>query len=504
MHVFLNILKRLILPPIAITVLFIVLTGFMLILGLLIYRVLNVPEAELSELRAIPVYEKLALIVILAWIALIIAYYAWQIYFYNYNYGKSSEFWKKFIRMASEAGRKSEAQLYKDLAAPNKNPFYDQTFGLPPGTVRGTLALTVMVGGLCLLILAIGGSDLFAQQAFERQMNFFEQAFLMVIAFYFGTKGFEIMQQEQTKRMKMMTKEEPASRPAISPPVVAAPQEKPAAEITEEIRDEMEEVVLGGPEGDGVPVAPQVSALPVASLVAPVKNTAVPVALPVVVNKEVVGKNIEEFYPHVADLEEKLYLSPEQIASFADMYNLEVPAVKAVIEIESSGKGFLKDGRPKILFEGHVFWRRLKAYKIDPLPLSRTQPSIVYQNWTRQHYLTGALEYQRLNQARAIHDSAALESASWGLFQIMGYHAYKMGYKTVQEFVRSQQRSESEQLKAFGLFITKISPQCHKALQNHHWAEFAKNYNGAQYAKNKYDIKLDRSYTKYKDEPLVA
>lgn len=504
MQAFLNLLKRLILPPIAITVLFVVLTGFMLILGLLIYRVLNVPEAELSELRAIPVYEKLALIVILAWIALIIAYYAWQVYFYNYNYGKSSAFWKKFIQMAAEGGRKTEAQLYKDLAAPNKNPFYDQTFGLPPGTVRGTMALTVMVGGLCLLILAIGGSTLFAQEAFARQLNFFEQAFLMVIAFYFGTKGFEIMQQEQTKRMQMAAREGGSSQPAISPSVDGAAEQEPVASTEEGVREEMEEAVLGGGEENGAPVpAPRAEALPVSALVAPVKSPA-PVAAAVVVNKEVVSKNIEEFYPHVADLEEKLYLSPEQIAIFADMYNLEVPAVKAVVEIESSGKGFLKDGRPKILFEGHVFWHRLKAYKINPQPLSRTHPGIVYQNWTRQHYLTGALEYKRLDQARAIHDSAALESASWGLFQIMGYHAYKMGYKSVQEFVRSQKHSEAEQLKAFGLFITKISPPCLRALQNHHWAEFAKNYNGAQYAKNKYDIKLDRSYTKYKNEPLMA
>ena len=202
MQGFMTVLKRVILPPIVITVLFIVLTGFMLILGLLIYRVLNVPDAELSTLKGLPVYEKLALIVILAWMALLIAYYAWQIYFYNYNYGKSSAFWKRFVELSISDSRKSEAQLYKEFAAPDKNPFQDQTFGLPPGTVRGTMALTVLVGGLCLLILAIGGSKLFDEPAFARQLNFFEQAFLMVIAFYFGTKGFEIMQQEETKRME--------------------------------------------------------------------------------------------------------------------------------------------------------------------------------------------------------------------------------------------------------------------------------------------------------------
>jgi hypothetical protein len=473
---FANVLKRLILPPIIITVLFTVLTGFMLIIGLLIYRVFSVPDSQ-PNVQGIPVYEKLALIVILAWMALMIAYYGWQIYFYNYNYGKSSAFWKKFIQLAGENDRRTEAQLYKDLAAPNKNPFFDQTFGLPPGTVRGTLALTVMVGGLCLLILAIGGSDLFSQPAFERQLNFFEQAFLMVIAFYFGTKGFEILQQEQTKRIM--------ARPELAATAPGA-EEPPAKEIEEPL-------VKAAPATEAAPVKPPAAAEP-----APVVKASL------VVDKAVVVQNLDQHYPHVVDLEGNLQLQPEQIALFAEMYGLEVPAVKAVVEIESSGKGFLRDGRPKILFEGHVFWRRLKAYKVNPVPLSRTHPNIVYQNWTRQHYLTGTLEFQRLAKARAIHDSAALESASWGMFQIMGYHAYKMGYKTVQEFVRSQKKSEEEHLKAFGLFITKISPVCHKALQNHQWAEFAKHYNGAQYAKNQYDTKLERSYNKFKGQPQLV
>ena len=222
-----------------------------------------------------------------------------------------------------------------------------------------------------------------------------------------------------------------------------------------------------------------------------------PAAPEILVDKEVIVKNLDLHYPHVSDLEGNQYLLPEQITSFAQEHHIEVPALKAVIEIESSGRGFLKDGRPKILFEGHVFWRRLKAYKIDPAPLAKSQPAIVYQNWTRQHYLTGTLEYQRLQKARAIHDSAALESASWGLFQIMGFHAVNMGYKTVQEYVKYQEKSESEHLRAFGLFISRIQPKCLEALKTKNWAEFARHYNGAQYAQNQYDKKLEKSYLKF-------
>ena len=54
------------------------------------------------------------------------------------------------------------------------------------------------------------------------------------------------------------------------------------------------------------------------------------------------------------------FLSEKDLQDFATKFNLELAAVKAVNEIESSGKGFLIDGRPRILFEGHIFWKQLK------------------------------------------------------------------------------------------------------------------------------------------------
>ena len=40
----------------------------------------------------------------------------------------------------------------------------------------------------------------------------------------------------------------------------------------------------------------------------------------------------------------------------ADTLGVEVAALKAVVEVECSSKGgFLVDGRPRILFEGHIF-----------------------------------------------------------------------------------------------------------------------------------------------------
>ena len=101
---------------------------------------------------------------------------------------------------------------------------------------------------------------------------------------------------------------------------------------------------------------------------------------------------------------------------------LDVPlaCIRAVNEVESRGAGFLPDGRPVIPFERHVFWKRLQARGIDPAPFAARQPDIVSR--TRGGYRGGAAEYTRLATAESIDAGAAWESASWGAFQVMGYH----------------------------------------------------------------------------------
>ncbi len=104
--------------------------------------------------------------------------------------------------------------------------------------------------------------------------------------------------------------------------------------------------------------------------------------------------------------------------------------IKAVNEVESSGQGFSGD-KPKILFEGHIFWRRLKEHGLDPKNHRSGNEDILYSSWTRDHYIGGEGEHLRLNKAKLIHEDAALESASWGLFQIMGFRWESLGYKSV-------------------------------------------------------------------------
>ena len=189
------------------------------------------------------------------------------------------------------------------------------------------------------------------------------------------------------------------------------------------------------------------------------------------------------------------FLSEQDLLDFANYYDVELATVKAVNEVESAGKGFLIDGKPKILFEGHVFWKELKKRGINPQNYLSGNGNILYQSWTKAYYEGGVKEYDRLNKAIKINKDAALSSASWGCFQIMGYHAENLGYTSVESFVDKMYLHEREHLKAFGKFLEVNN--LIKYLKSKNWAEFAKRYNGSGYAQNKYDQKLAKAYQKY-------
>jgi hypothetical protein len=195
-------------------------------------------------------------------------------------------------------------------------------------------------------------------------------------------------------------------------------------------------------------------------------------------------------------------LSDNDIIEFSNQFNLEEAVVRAVIEVESSGSGFFSDGRAKILYEGHIFWRRLKGININPEEISNdSNQDILFPNWVNTFYLKGVNEYTRLERAKKLIpnnkrvSTSALESASWGLFQILGSNAISMGYPSVEDFVEKMQTSEKEHLIAFGRFINKN--RLLESLRKKDWQKFARGYNGPQYTKNRYDEKLQQSYLKF-------
>ncbi len=213
----------------------------------------------------------------------------------------------------------------------------------------------------------------------------------------------------------------------------------------------------------------------------------------------VVGKKTWQ----VLELKDKI-LKFSMFQKAAKELGCEIAAILAVSNIESPRSGFLPDGRPNILFEGHVFYDRLIEYDIDPEPLQIEYSSIVYPEWDKSKYKgygnvkTSGIdnEYERLDLARTIHEQAALESASWGKYQIMGFNYFKCGYEELSDFIYDCQISEEKHLRMFIEFI-KYSDLI-KPLQSGNWSHFAKIYNGKSYKKNQYDAKIEVMYMEIK------
>lgn len=184
------------------------------------------------------------------------------------------------------------------------------------------------------------------------------------------------------------------------------------------------------------------------------------------------------------------FLSEADLKVAAAELSCDVGAIKAAHLVESAGKGFFDDGRPKILYERHIMRRRLIEYKIDPVPYIAKFPNLV--NTERGGYLGGVKEYDRLAQAQTIHKRAAMESCSWGAYQIMGYYYKLFGYANVEEMVADVYISEAKQLELFVKFI-KADPRLLKAIQNKDWVTFATAYNGTANV-DAYSSKLTNAY----------
>ena len=188
-------------------------------------------------------------------------------------------------------------------------------------------------------------------------------------------------------------------------------------------------------------------------------------------------------------------LTEAQIAAQAKALVIEVAALRAVIEVECKGSGFNADGTPVILFERHVFRQRLiangKAVVADKA--MRERPDLCSKS-TGAYGLYSA-QHGRLNAAAQYHRDSALESASWGIGQVMGYHWQALGYPSLQAFINAMYKDEASQLDAMCRYI-KVNNLVN-ALKNKDWKSFARGYNGAAYAKNSYDVKLGNAYKKW-------
>ncbi|MCH5720872.1 N-acetylmuramidase domain-containing protein [Niabella hibiscisoli] len=103
-------------------------------------------------------------------------------------------------------------------------------------------------------------------------------------------------------------------------------------------------------------------------------------------------------------------------------------------------------------------------------------------------------QHERLHKAAWLNRNAALMSASWGRFQVMGYNYALAGYYSLQDFVSAMYKSEGEHLLAFVQYLKNLSMD--EDLRSKDWESFAFKYKSPE-DRSDYVQKLKLTFEKY-------
>ncbi|MGF1636973.1 MAG: N-acetylmuramidase domain-containing protein [Cyclobacteriaceae bacterium] len=444
-------------------------------------------------------FALIGLLLIVIWICVFMIYFVWAVYHYNINYGITDEEWETIFQSKNEAREFGIDAAASNIEEPLHNPYRSQTFGLPPGTVRGMIALTLLIGGVSLLIASFGANSQSGSELALRaqQFEFFETAFLMMIAFYFGDRSLKYIRRRWEKPENTTTHLTKAGEK--TDPVTPS--------FIDDVDADDQDFLLEDEQFE------RENASKTTSSITGLKNA-------LINTKDELTSHIKDKgFVQIMDNVHAKILNNELIEEGleelrqTDNIILSMPVVKAIIEVESAGRGHLSDGRAKILFEGHKFWHWLKQSKDpakNPAEIVKGNEDILYEKWTRKFYLGGTREYTRFDRAKKIDEKAAIYAASWGLFQILGenmeHHIKSRKYKNVNDFEEKQHESEYYHFLDFLAFIKDKKIRGKSLIHyvseemdgNYDWASFAFGYNGSGYAVNKYDEKLKAAYDKFR------
>lgn len=172
--------------------------------------------------------------------------------------------------------------------------------------------------------------------------------------------------------------------------------------------------------------------------------------------------------------------------------SVEKNIIKAFAIVESGGRsGFNEQRLPVIAFEGHIF-RKYTNRTYD-----NTHPTLSYpygkkagKSWMRNNK-DQATSWQSLSDAFDLSAEAALNSCSWGMFQLMGFNYKNAGYDDVYSFVKAMKANAGNHLQCFLNFCAK-NPALLSAMQKNDFVNMARNYNGIDYGD--YDQKIKLAY----------
>jgi N-acetylmuramidase len=184
----------------------------------------------------------------------------------------------------------------------------------------------------------------------------------------------------------------------------------------------------------------------------------------------------------------RLGVSDDDYRAAATTLGVEVEAIKAISQVETKQAAFDNIGRPTLLFERHYFHRFTSGQYDASHPMISNPASA-----GAGEYGPFSCQYRKLEEAYSLDRDAALSSASWGRFQIMGANYHRAGFSTVGTFILAITRSEAAHLTTFVSYVLSHSSML-EALRKKDWVGFAKRFNGPGYQKNDYDRLMQRAY----------
>ncbi len=191
-------------------------------------------------------------------------------------------------------------------------------------------------------------------------------------------------------------------------------------------------------------------------------------------------------------------MQPSDVAAAAARYRCKPAALEALLDVESSGHGFDATGRPKMLPERHIFFRRTAG---TPAQAAAVAAKLAYPAQGTLPYPVGPEAcYAMLAQMMALAPAAALESCSWGIAQVMGMNFAVGGFADAAAMVTACLDSEANQFALMLGYLEKNNLV--GALQREDFAAVSIGYNGKAAAPT-YAAKLKTAFLHH-DTPSPA
>jgi hypothetical protein len=178
------------------------------------------------------------------------------------------------------------------------------------------------------------------------------------------------------------------------------------------------------------------------------------------------------------------------LGALSGVLGIQPGTAVAVLAIESGGQAFGADGRMIIRFENHIFYQYWG--KNNPTLFNKYFTFDTTQRWLghkwrpsendgwRDFHGVQASEWDALNFACTLDETAAKMSISMGAPQIMGFNYTVIGYASVKDMFNAFAASDREQVIGFFDFANGILPNSGAvtALKKLDFLNFATYYNG--------------------------